>query len=231
MKQTLLLDFDGVILRHQKATSKIISRSEAYANNFLKLKSPRALSMINKEIYKLSGHTVNGLLKMGYEANYGDFNKLVYADLDYDKLFKDIFQTNKEDIQNLSDLRSQCRLDEIDIRLFSNAPDIWCQEILKRMCLPGISNLLPIESDLTLNKPQSRIYQCIEDIIEDGIIHFVDDRFENLSQVCGKDRWRLYLYVDEAFEIDPEETFFGNMRIINKLTQVFDKTPSQRWAK
>ena len=227
MRQALLLDFDGVILRHPRATQTIISRSERYANKFLKLRSQTALTIVNREIYKLAGHTVNGLKDMGYPASHEDFNHDVYSDLDYDYLFENLHETNRKDIETLKELQNACNMNQIDLKIFSNAPDAWCEAALNRMKSEELLDIKPIMGSQhpDVAKPELRVYQKIEEELPDTLIHFVDDRFENLSKVCGNGKWKNYLFIDSETPIQdlrPSEIFFGNLSIINNLGQVIN---------
>lgn len=219
MQKTLLLDFDGVILRHDRATKYIVSRSEKFANKFLKMMTQSDLQRVNREIYRVSGHTSLGLQKLGYENTISDFNDHVYSNIDYESLFQDpsLQLSNRRDIDTLIDLKNSCFHNDVDIRLFSNAPHVWCQEILRRMS--PLLSMSSFDEDLTsdLVKPDPRVYAGIEERYPGSRLYFVDDKLENLIPVCDNPRWVKILLDDQHMH---KCKSFKNLIVITDICQI-----------
>ena len=188
----LLLDFDGVCLKHAKAEKVVIKRIEQFANIFLKVK-PNTISSLNQELYKTTGHTVKGLVKLGFPVFMNDFNAYVYETIDYDKIFKDLRNTNKDDIAALVDLKHFCDDNNIPVSVFSNAPSSWCENILQLMSdeLTGIHNIneyIDTQCHHYL-KPSKNIFEIIEKKHMNDTLYFVDDKFGNFINIYRNPRW------------------------------------------
>jgi len=173
--------------------SQVSFRCKQYANRFLNIKNPVKLSELNQHMYDSHGHTVLGLHKMGFtKATIQDFNAYVYGMMDYSGIHKSM-NKNKKDAIIITNVAEQCAKHDIELRVFSNAPDQWVASTLASMS----SDLKDIKtmSHITDNnlKPMRRTYDLVEyDLGMDRPIYFVDDKWINLSPVYNRPNWHPF---------------------------------------
>lgn len=185
MKRALLLDFDGVVLRKHQAHNLVGLRCQNFVQRQLKLKNPLKAREMNVNLYRTYGHTLMGLRKLGYDIDLEEFNQFVYTCLPYHTLFKDVCETNRLDIRNVERINEFCLENDIDVYLFSNAPDVWCHTILDYMRVP-LMRTLKHEA----LKPDRMCFQEIHPTLQryDQLV-FVDDSFINFHHVLHSQRW------------------------------------------
>lgn len=208
MKQALLLDMDGVILKNHPVHQHVIQRCQAYVQLFTKTKTPEKL---NKYLYETTGHTVIGLQKLGYPATVQTFNNFVYNSLD-----PNVFRTKKyENTEKLIELKETCKDRNVDFYIFSSAPKSYVEEVLTHMdtSLKNIETLSEITNALL--KPDPWCYKAVEAYIRADKITFVDDKLVNILPVINSPRWTNYLFVD-----DLGETVYNNLDVIHDLRNI-----------
>jgi hypothetical protein len=183
-KRAILLDFDGVILKKNRAHNTVTQRCESFVNKYVKFSDRGALENFTAHLYKSSGHTLLGLRKMGYDIPVAEFNEFVYkpefcADVQpsaADTLEMRIFCHEFKDFGSHS-----------KIYISSNAPDIWCKTILSSMVDSTDLDLFETvcSSDLNALKPQEEFYMGLHERINADAYIFVDDSIVNLEPLLG----------------------------------------------
>lgn len=212
MNKVLLLDFDGVIFKHKAAVSIVSNKAARYVKNTIKV-SNRDSHTINKYLYKSFGHTVTGLIKMGYDVTMEDYNNFVYDNIDFKKTFKKI---PSEDIKDMNDIIKYCKKQKIHISIFTNSPPVWYNNILDCMNIDK-TNFDYIHNHDML-KPNKSIYDLIEyDMYADiDKLYFVDDSFVNFTHTLSNPKWINIMFDKKNIEIN-----HTNIKIINDLGDLF----------
>lgn len=209
-RATVLLDFDGVILRHPRASELIRDRCERYVSNMTSCHpTSSAARQLNRALYTTYGHTMYGLYRLGYSASLQRFNSYVYGAINYDALMADSAELHKAIMADLYDLSKHH-----DTYIFSNAPVTWCLEIMGRLvtllppsCLSSVDER-PVPEHLPRNahyvapglhilqtpylKPDVRAYEDIERMF----LH-VDQKGGVLSNNNKKDD--KFYFVEDSF--------------------------------
>lgn len=205
MKKTLLLDFDGVVLRDHLATKLVSIRATSYVKRLTKVNN-RDAAIINKYLYKSFGHTVTGLNKIGYPATMADYNKSVYNHIDYTLIASRI---DKLAIYTLLD---QCRRYGIKVMLFTNSPPCWHENIMARIPLPYKIETVDMCERL---KPDPQVYMDIEKTHKDHKLYFVDDNFTNFaSYTLFKPNWVNIMYDEKNMKVRK------NLVVINNIPDI-----------
>ena len=208
MRQAILLDLDGVILKNHPVHQLVTNRCHAYVKIITKTKTPEIL---NKYLYETTGHTVLGLQKLGYDATITTFNKFVYNSID-----PNIFSTKKNDnTKILIDLKKKCHEKKTDLYIFSNAPDSYVHKVLTHMdlSLKNISTLSEITNSFL--KPDTICYKLVEKWLKVDKITFVDDKVGNILPVINSPKWENYWFADNL-----AESVYNNLNIINDLRDI-----------
>jgi FMN phosphatase YigB (HAD superfamily) len=203
MKKTLLLDFDGVILRSSKSTKLVSNRAARYVKNHTKRLNKES-HVLNTYLYKTFGHTVTGLQRIGYhEANMAEYNDFVYNNIDFDQMAKDV------ETEKLYTLLEHCRSFDVDVEIFTNSPAIWHENILSRVYLPY---KVPITNMCGRMKPDPQVYIDIEKRKPHHRLYFVDDSFQNFStHTLFSDKWVNIMFGDRHIDVQ------NNIVVINDL--------------
>lgn len=215
--KTLLLDFDGVILRNKSIEKHLIKKIEKFSQRYLKITNSDLASSINRQIYSTSGHTLIGLQNFGCPVSLRDFNDEIY-NIDYHSLYQLNYDNKMEnDILSLRKLKSWCDDRKIKIFIFSNSPDIWCRSFLDLMSseFKNIEILNNFNSSFFL-KPQDSFYNYIEKIINTDLIYFVDDKWINFNPVFSKNKWVNIFFSDQCHKLNDK------MYIVSELLHVPD---------
>ena len=181
MKKVLLLDFDGVVFRH-KSASMISNKAARYVKNHTRTTN-RDSHIINKYLYKSFGHTATGLINMGYkDVSMEDYNKFVYNDIDYNKIFKNV---NQKDVIDINRIIDYCKLNKIELSIFSNAPEIWYKNLLD--CMKIDKKQFKYINNQNMLKPDEGVYKLIDYLYQDSdMIYFVDDSFVNFIHTLSR---------------------------------------------
>ncbi len=248
-RATVLLDFDGVILRHPRAAELIRDRCERYVSGMTGCHpSSSAPRNLNRALYTTYGHTNYGLYRLGYSASLQRFNSYVYGGIDYDALFsdKEVVESHKTTMQDLDHL-----CEHHDTYIFSNAPTVWCSEVMKRIAASSSSRRAPTSEhqprihpghvqeispglrvlQMPYLKPDIRAYEAVETMFslstgeKNKEIYFVEDSFLNLAQVIPRPRWRSMLLSDSYFALPNGLTLVDSLARVKTHVDVMG-TPS-----
>lgn len=201
-RKTILLDFDGVVLKKSSAYSLVVNRCEQYVNRFVNIRNPVKVKELNKQLYETYGHTVLGLRNIGFDVTPEEFNRFVYGYFDK-TYFRDVRPENYQHIKDFKKLVEKLQETETPFYIFSNAPDIWCKTVLMEMD-PSFSKIETL-ADITNKhlKPEVSCFDAIENILpSDHDIWFVDDKMQNMSTIMNRPRWKKLLYTNAAMD-DP----------------------------
>ena len=202
-KLSLLLDFDGVVLRNHPIGNIIVKRCQALVHKSIKHVDVESCKKINKQLYESTGHTVLGLQRLGFmDLSISEFDKLVYEKIDYKVELATIADTHKKDIQGIRNIYKYCEEAGIDTWIFSNAPDSWCYSISHMMDIP----ILPSTRSLvTTLKPNPQCYAEVEKKVKSDKYIFVDDKMMNL--VNAPEGWTCVWMSDTKERLS--DTFFA----------------------
>lgn len=185
----LLLDFDGVVLKKHPACKIVGYRCEKFVSKFFPNLDNEGIKRVNKRLYERHGHTLVGLRKIkNLNIDIDDFNKHVYKGLDYNNLFSDIKTSNKEDINNFKNIINYCKKNNVNMKIFSNAPSDWCTNIQYMM---GVSPIEDLYNEVTSKfvKPNKDCYDNVESLLKDDMYFFVDDKEINLLPINDNKKW------------------------------------------
>lgn len=231
----LLLDLDGVVMRHRPALRRVSERSAAFVARHLKVPIAAAAD-INRVLYTNWGHTCIGLDRVygSPTACMRDFNRYVYTRETFD-----VLAASRHDVETravgaeLRALASRCRTEGIRTFVFSNAPVEWCLVALDAMdALDGTDGLCardvlgsdhPVMTQTGL-KPDPRVYDAVAALLrhdsrdQDMGIAFVDDTMRNLLPVIGRPDWAPILFATPG---DPDIQT-PRLRTVTSLAQVAD---------
>ena len=125
----VILDFDGVICKNRKLYHEVNMKSVTFVSQKTQFSFDEALHFNNKN-YKKHGHTVNMLKNYGIQTSLKEYNEFVFDDTMWDKVSKSLTNRDILDILNIKAFNSIIEDKSI---LFSNAPSIWCCNIVN-MC-------------------------------------------------------------------------------------------------
>lgn len=221
----LLLDFDGVVLRNHPVYSVVSHRCQRFLQKHVPIRNPAKLKQLNQELYECYGHTALGLKAMGYCTEISDFNSYVYGNINLESLFS-VKDTHAQDIKEFKAMimRVKENSPETDIRLFTNAPDVWCQTVLQFMGMDAIPKL----NMHGLLKPNHLAYERVENMFpSERHIIFMDDKMINLRSVMRRPTWERILYTGTD-ATDVTHTELPNVSILNKVSHLTD---TRAWQK
>lgn len=209
----LLLDFDGVILRNHSIHGHVSSRCNSFTQRYIPIRNPIKMRQINNEMYESYGHTVIGLRALGFDADINEFNHYVYDRIDMGSL-RDVKTTHKRDIQQTKEMLAHVKHKEIEVRLLTNAPDVWCQTILSMMGVDPIEKI----STLGMLKPENSCFNHVEQLFPmDQKFIFVDDKIINLRGVMTRPHWQRVLFMG-ADTTDVTHYELPNISVVNKMS-------------
>lgn len=196
----LLLDVDGVVYRNQKVLKKVAKNIVRYVERELNMDYEEAHET-NRLLYTQFGHTYTGLRALyNIDKSIDHFNALVYDQ----KLLSDVATNLDEFVVNdsvtIRCLAEECKMKDIDLFLFTNAPSEWCHTILKTMKLESYineTNIISCDHDVLEHgmKPTPYVYDTLSRYIshknhdEVGFM-FVDDSLQNLIPLINAPQWQ-----------------------------------------
>lgn len=222
----LLLDFDGVVLRNHPIYAHVSQRCQVYAQKFIPIRNPIKMRQVNQELYEAYGHTVLGLKAMGYPADLQEFNHFVYGNIDIKTLY-DVKETHAKDIVGFKEMMKTVKgeADHVEVRLFTNAPDVWCSTIFELM---GIEQIAKVNVNGQYLKPDPASYEVVErKFPNERNIIFVDDKLVNLRSIAKRPTWHKILYTGgDATDVTHQE-----MPSISILNDIKHLTKTTAWAK
>ena len=233
---TVLLDFDGVVLRHSRASDLIRHRCERYVANMTGC-HPDSTSAreLNRALYTTYGHTSYGLYRLGYSASRQRFESYVYGSIDYDAMLSDVGMSHDA---TMRELHALC--EHHDTYIYSNAPLAWCSEVMKRLPRPvlrqqqqqlGRNRALQFPEiapglrilQTPYLKPDVRAYEDIETMLSPikygrdvEKIYFVEDSFANIAPVLRRPRWRSMLFTDSTFSLPNGVTLVDSLSCVKQ---------------
>lgn len=217
MQKVLLLDFDGVLLKHSRSSFEISKRSQNFVRMTTNVVNDNEARHLNANLYKNYGHTVLGLQRMGYKVSVADFNKYVYSGINYDELFTDFKRTNSQDIRSFTELAKFCRSQKIPIYIFSNAPNEWCGTIMDMMLQNDtFYNFVDTSDEL---KPSFVLYENVSYKFKGKKIVFVDDSFINFTNSFRNNQWTNVHYTSDKYTINKNN---NNLYTIDSLDKIYD---------
>lgn len=212
MKKVLLLDFDGVIFKHKNAINIVSNKAARYVKKITNVNNKDS-HIINKYLYKSFGHSVTGLIKMGYDVSMTDYNNFVYDNLDFKKLFKNI---DKKDVDNINNIIIYCKKYKIHSCIFTNSPPIWYNNILDYINVD--KNQFDYIDNYDMLKPNKDIYDLIEDKYKNhDKIYFVDDSFVNFTHTLSNPKWINIMLDNKTIKIN-----HNNIKIIKDLEDIIN---------
>jgi FMN phosphatase YigB (HAD superfamily) len=208
MTRVILMDFDGVLMRHPPVLKRVQGRVVEYVRKYAGKghMSEGDATRLNRDLYQRYGHTHLGMKKlfMPY-SRVSSFNHYVYEPAFLNELYQ-AFGKDPDCLDGLQSWESWIddQLYEGDVEqtaIFSNSPASWVslwlsaagmedhfQEIL------GSDHPLFEGRDDSLLKPDPRLYDRVETYIPDPSLYFVEDSPLNLDPVVKRDRWIPMLF-------------------------------------
>lgn len=238
--KVLLLDMDGVVLRHPTVTRILSNRVQSFVKRKINpYMTDEKAERINQVLYKEFGHTVLGLQKV-YDSNIGldEFCKDVYgkAFMDYLAIMDkdEAFMNNANEVRRVIQYFKE---QEIPIYIFSNANFEWCRVILDKMGLAdAVMNKRIIGCDhyiyttaknevclkpnyATYTKAVQHIYHT-EGKGEEKRIIYVDDQLKNLIPVMHNKLWKPVWFNSKPD--NRESLYTENITTVHKLPELFN---------
>ena len=216
-QRTLLLDFDGVILKHKPVLQKIQHRVVDYVqkNVHSGYLSEKDAYRLNQDLYTRYGHTHLGMKKLFQPSTRLEtFNAYVYDPVFLQSIYYE-FLTHESLHIDLQEFKTWIREFEektgIPCYIFTNSPSHWCEMWLMpngkegkiNTHIPGIRDifgsnhsLFDTPSDVLL-KPNPVLYRRMETYLNsknqnDPHCHqliFVDDSLANLEPIMKRSQW------------------------------------------
>lgn len=184
----IVLDYDGVILRSNKASSMIANKCDAFVGHVTRNNSIECARSLNQSLFKTYGHSVLGLRSLGYNVSTHEFNGYVYSDIDYASM-----QLTYADFANFTGLSELIREYQGRVYIYSNAPNEWVTETMNmtyigRQLFQGVQLLSMHEYEIL--KPDPNIYVHATNKLGARNVYFVDDMLLNVKNAsmsgwCG----------------------------------------------
>lgn len=230
-RKLLLLDLDGVVLRHPGLSKFVKTRAEHYVQRRLHI-SLREAEAVNTALYTKHGHTWKGLQTEFGEAASGvlaDYNHFVYDWNAMDRLRRAVRDPEMRACRDdMKALQAECAAHKAPIWIFSNAPMTWCLPVLSILDVDwGL--VLSVDNPLLDGnevKPSPLIYGMVNNFIEHTIgpktqVLFVDDSMINLEEAIPMPRWQLFHFAPgNKRNLDPHPMWHRSIRTINDLQQM-----------
>ena len=191
MSSSVLLDFDGVLIKNKHISHLIETKSIEYIQKKYN-KSMKASKIINTYFYKTFGHTAIGVNPEHYQNNILEYNEFVFDNIDYQTIDNMITLSDKLTLRKLN------RYGHKRFGLFTNAPIDWCQNICA-LAKVDLYDFVDEEKCFTSNdgliKPKQEIYQFVEDRLSSSPnekIHFIDDNIINFKCIIDNEKWQTH---------------------------------------
>lgn len=165
MKNTLLLDIDGVLIRDEVLLDHVKHNIVKYVHK--KLPNQKNPYRLNNYLYMKYGHTATGLRKE-YGVDTLDFDYRVYTPRVLDHL--ENFLDTREFKRDADILRNVLNMGW-DVELFSNSPLVWSEQVKCKIDSHRVVNKRVYE------KPSASSYTQFDPFRE---YLFVDDKVSNL---------------------------------------------------
>ncbi len=192
--QTLLLDFDGVVLRNNKISEYQYRKSARFLQKFTSLTYERCLEL-NKKYYPQYGHTViliNQVFKN--KTSLEEYNDFVFNKKTINKLEKLLDDDTYKHAKQF-----QMFFEKDDTYIFTNAHINWIEFFTDRFEIPVAKDKIFYPKKLDMLKPFPKIYDHLDEKFDD--ILFVDDSPKNLEYPSKLKKWKVCLF-KESNDID-----------------------------
>ncbi len=216
MGKVVLLDVDGVILRHPPTLNKIGKRIDSLVAKTVGVSEEHG-AKINQRLYKTFGHTYIGLRKMYPRImSLDDFNQSIYTEDALMSIQRCTYNVDVlESIIVMQRFLQTCNNAGVPVYMFSNAPRVWCEEIYNSF---HIHRWIPSDHILSCDheifqghlKPQPIVYDTLQQYLRfqyknDHLrMIFVDDTFANLVPIMDKPYWKPVLFDTNVPMVSPK---------------------------
>jgi FMN phosphatase YigB (HAD superfamily) len=233
-KNVALVDFDGVVLKNAYAKKYIDRRIKQFVKRKLNTNNKTVVEQFAKHIYCSHGHTQYGLSKHGFTTTLSEFNYYVYESYDAKQEYKNI-SLSKHEKAEWEGFQSICKQNDIDVKLFSNAPVSWLQNFISYdKSVFDLSEYLERyrHTDAIskhMLKPTKKIAQITSLFLSNKYDHyyFIDDSLRNLSMVANN---RKYTGIWYNSDIGDTKEVTDNFFILDNLNN-FDTIITNNIAK
>lgn len=215
-KKTLLLDFDGVIMRNNGVMKKVEEASTHYCMRYMKNVSFDYAREFNRLNYAKYGHTVVMLKEVfGVEATLDEYNDIVFGEiLNYKEIKGMLTNEDMKHAELISKVISDTRGKGGICSIFTNGCSKWIFEMNK---------LIGMEADFTNDlyscdilpriKPDNKAYRYVEKELRKknavGPYYFIDDSKKNL-RYCEETLKNMYDIVDDETPVWIPILYTGN---------------------
>ena len=197
--KVLLMDMDGVVIKHPMYAKSIQNRVHSFVKKKLdKFMPDKKVEQINKVLYKEFGHTVIGMQKL-YDSN---ITLKEFSDYVYHKDFLNTLHVINEDEVAIKRLLKAAQEKNTDVYIFSNAPDAWCNKILESMNITD----MPII----------------------GCDHFIYQNSESAS-LCLKPNFITYLKVMQYINLKNTKTKNTFIMVDDQIQNVLPMIDNPNW--
>lgn len=187
MKQTVLVDFDGVVFRNAKVSHMVQEKSIRYVASRKGVHYRDAKTM-NKIGYTNLGHTAR-LISDDADA-VKDYNEYVFDQQLFRWMGDTIGYTDTTLLQCVSHARAN---NDLRLILCTNAPKTYCEHVLFNVGISW-SDVFDVNtyftSDTGLIKPLDAYYNHVENTLDFNEYHFIDDSVSNIMPCMHRSRWK-----------------------------------------
>ena len=205
MKKTLLLDYDGVVLRNTYLSQYQLNRSAKFVQKHSHL-SYQTCKEINSKYYPKHGHTVTLINKMfNKNVTLEEYNDYVFSLRHLKKLNHLVDAQTYEHGNAFNKLFEFCQANNMQWHTYTNAHINWVLNFSNLLDLPMISakNIIwPL--DISLLKPNKVSYDIIEKELCDYGSSFtmVDDSLLNLTIPRERPNKWMPIHFKENHKVD-----------------------------
>jgi FMN phosphatase YigB (HAD superfamily) len=215
VSRVVLMDFDGVLLRHPKVLRRVQDRVVEYVRRNVKHTTLTTADArrLNRDLYGRYGHTHTGMRKLFMpHARLGTFNEFVYDKTYIQELLHD-YGKDPEVLSGMTEwntwLDAQWAEGDVSaMKVFTNAPRIWPQVWLEASGMQdrfqeilGSDHILFEGREDSLLKPDKRLYERMEHYHGgDQLLYFVEDSPVNLEPLMHRPQWVPVLFDGEECE-------------------------------
>ena len=178
--KTLLLDYDGVVLKSKNLMEYQLRKSAKFVNKHTKMPYNICKDM-NKQYYPKYGHTVTMLNKMfDIPVTLKDYNDYVFDFNTIKKLKGLVDLTTYEHGHSFKNVFDYCQANDISWYIYTNAHINWVIyfSYLLDIDIPLDKIIWPL--NLSLLKPNQESYDTIEKELLNSNFIMVDDSMNNL---------------------------------------------------
>lgn len=202
MTTSLLLDFDGVVLKNRNLHNYQLRRSAKFVQKHTNY-SLRACEELNKVYYPTYGHTVTMVNKLfNQNTTLEDYNDFVFDKKELVKLDRLLDLSTVEHMKSFEKIIRKCteNPDELNWRIFTNAHINWITHFCVKVGLHDYSEDKVIwPTELNFLKPNEDAYVTVENkLTKTDMFIFIDDSWVNLEAAQERDGWQPILMKDNT---------------------------------